>query len=99
MIARLNVVVEDAEKREWPKRVVNKGYFIGVCVNNENAAAGNYPSAQELSACVVGATAQYDRRYIWSNTGLAVDLMAPGCDIPSLWPGGGTVSQNTTSNY
>lgn len=74
--------------------IVEKGFFIGVCAGNENTAAANYSPAQESSACVVGATDQYDRRYIWSNTGPEVDLMAPGCDIPSLWPGGGIVSKS-----
>lgn len=75
--------------------IVNAGLFLAVAAGNDNTDAYNFSPASEPSACTVGATTTNDQRSSFSNYGSVVDIFAPGSDILSTWPGGGTVSAAT----
>ncbi|RYP62611.1 hypothetical protein DL771_009654 [Monosporascus sp. 5C6A] len=68
--------------------IVGAGHFLAVAAGNDGADASGYSPASEESACTVGATAEDDSLADYSNTGALVDILAPGTDITSTWPGG-----------
>lgn len=72
--------------------LVSNGVFLAVAAGNDGTDAGNTSPASETSACTVGATTSSDSRASFSNYGSVVDIFAPGANIMSLAPGGGTVS-------
>lgn len=59
-----------------------------VAAGNANADARLYSPARLPEAITVAATDMTDHRGEFSNWGLAVDLFAPGVQIPSTWIGG-----------
>ncbi|KAJ0126424.1 Subtilisin-like protease 6, partial [Colletotrichum tanaceti] len=59
-------------------------------VLRRGADASTSSPASEASACTVGATAEDDSLAEYSNFGAVVDILAPGSDIESTWPGGST---------
>ena len=73
-------------------KLVSNGVFLAVAAGNENQDANNVSPASERSACTVGASTAQDARASFSNYGSVVDIFAPGANILSLAPGGGTVS-------
>jgi len=67
------------------------------------ASAGNdgeygvmYPASSEY-VIAVGATDMDDERWVYSNYGAGLDLMAPGAGIRSAAPSGGSVTKSGTS--
>jgi subtilisin family serine protease len=72
--------------------LVSRGVFLAVAAGNDNANAGNYSPASATSACTVGASDESDGRSYFSNYGSVVDIFAPGSNIRSTLPGGGSVS-------
>lgn len=74
---------------------VQGGVFVGVAAGNSNADAAGFSPASEPLACTVGSIDRTDARASTSNYGAAVDIFAPGRDIISTWPGGGTVSDSS----
>lgn len=74
--------------------LVRSNVFLGVAAGNENKDAANTSPASEVSACTVGATDDSDARSYFSNYGKVVDIFAPGSNILSTWPGGGTVRRS-----
>lgn len=72
--------------------MVSNGVFLAVAAGNDNSNAANYSPASEPSACTVGATDSSDNRSSFSNYGDVVDIFAPGSNIQSTLPGGGSVS-------
>lgn len=75
-------------------QLVGNGVFLAVAAGNENQDANNVSPASEQSACTVGASTAQDARASFSNYGSVVDIFAPGANILSLAPGGGTVSSS-----
>ena len=72
--------------------LVDAGSFVSVSAGNSNDDAGNYSPASEPSVCTVGASDRSDNVGGISNYGAALDVFAPGRDIPSTWIDGGIVS-------
>lgn len=77
--------------------VVSAGNFMAVAAGNEAQDASNSSPASEPSVCTVGATDDTDTLSYFSNYGSLVDVLAPGSDIESTWPGGQTNTISGTS--
>jgi subtilisin family serine protease len=77
--------------------ITNAGLFLAVAAGNESQDAENSSPASEPSACTVGATTRNDTLAYFSNFGSLVDVLAPGLDITSTWPGGDTNTISGTS--
>ncbi|KAI1313610.1 subtilisin-like protease PR1K [Xylaria venustula] len=77
--------------------VVSAGNFLAVAAGNEAQDASNSSPASEPSVCTVGATDNTDTLSYFSNFGSLVDVLAPGSDIESTWPGGQTNTISGTS--
>lgn len=79
------------------KSIVDAGLFLAVAAGNEATDASSSSPASEVSACTVGATTRNDSLSDFSNFGDLVDVLAPGTDILSTWPGGQTNTISGTS--
>jgi subtilisin family serine protease len=77
--------------------ISSAGVFLAVAAGNSGADASNYSPASEASACTVGATDSSDALASFSNYGSIVDVLAPGVDIESDFPGGSTNVLSGTS--
>lgn len=77
--------------------MVEAGVFVAVAAGNEAANAGQSSPASEPSVCTVGATDEQDNLADFSNFGKVVDVLAPGVNIVSTVPNGGTESMDGTS--
>jgi subtilisin family serine protease len=77
--------------------ISSAGLFLAVAAGNDGADASGYSPASEPSACTVGATTPDDSLASFSNTGSLVDVLAPGSQIVSAWPGGGEKTLQGTS--
>lgn len=73
---------------------LKKGVFVAAAAGNDNADARNTAPAGEPTICTVGGTNSQDAKYSLSNYGPVVDIHAPGENVESTMPGGGTVSSN-----
>lgn len=72
--------------------ITNAGIFLAVAAGNDAADAARSSPASAPSACTVGATTSGDQLASYSNYGSIVDILAPGTNILSTWPGSRTVS-------
>lgn len=61
------------------------GVTYTLAAGNEDDDACRYSPARVGSALTVGATTRSDERSPFSNTGVCVDLFAPGSEIASTW--------------
>ncbi|KAF6815906.1 serine protease precursor [Colletotrichum musicola] len=77
--------------------IVSAGHFLAAAAGNEAADAGTSSPGSEESVCTVGATNRRDALAEYSNFGTAVDVLAPGSEILSTWPGGSTVSTSLST--
>ena len=77
--------------------MVEAGVFVAVAAGNEAANAGQSSPASEPSVCTVGATDENDNLADFSNFGKVVDVLAPGVNIISSVPNGGTEALDGTS--
>jgi subtilisin family serine protease len=77
--------------------ISSAGLFLAVAAGNDGADASDYSPASEPSACTVGATTPNDGLASFSNYGSLVDVLAPGTQIVSAWPGGGEETLQGTS--
>ncbi|KAI0433956.1 subtilisin-like protease PR1K [Xylaria sp. FL1042] len=82
---------------EAAANVVSAGNFMAVAAGNEAEDASNSSPASEPSVCTVGATDKTDTLSYFSNFGSLVDVLAPGSDIESTWPGDQTNTISGTS--
>ncbi|KID94123.1 subtilisin-like protease PR1I, partial [Metarhizium majus ARSEF 297] len=78
-------------------QMIQSGVFLAVAAGNDARDASNTSPASEPSVCTVGATDSSDSLSSFSNYGAAVDILAPGSNILSTWPGGRTNSISGTS--
>lgn len=65
--------------------VIRDGVTMVVAAGNERDAACAYSPARVPAALTVAASTIEDRPAWFSNSGVCVDLYAPGMDIPSAW--------------
>ncbi|EER25588.1 Secreted subtilisin-like serine protease sub4 [Coccidioides posadasii str. Silveira] len=79
------------------ERAVRAGVFLAVAAGNDNQDASNYSPASAPNVCTVGATDRMDVRATFSNFGSVLDIFAPGVDVESTMPGGGTQMMSGTS--
>ncbi len=77
--------------------LADSGVFVSVAAGNSNANACQSSPAAAGRVVTVAASDRRDVRAPWSNTGSCVDVFAPGVDITSDWPGGGTRVLSGTS--
>lgn len=77
--------------------LVSSGVFLAVAAGNAGSSAETFSPASEPSVCTVGATTSLDTVPVWSNYGTRVDILAPGLNITSTWPNGGSNTISGTS--
>ncbi|KNG49843.1 oryzin precursor [Stemphylium lycopersici] len=77
--------------------IVAAGIFLGVAAGNDATPVDYWSPSSEPSVCTVGATAANDTLIEWSNYGPLVDILAPGVDITSTFPGGRIRTYSGTS--
>ena len=70
---------------------------MAVAAGNETEDAKNSSPARVRQAITVGASDRTDHQADFSNYGILLDLFAPGVDITSDQPGGGTDTWSGTS--
>ncbi|MFM6979971.1 MAG: S8 family serine peptidase [Micrococcales bacterium] len=75
----------------------NNGIVVVVAAGNNGLDACNYSPASAASAITVGATDSTDTRASFSNYGNCLDIFAPGVNVTSDQPNGGTATWNGTS--
>ncbi|WP_047871779.1 S8 family peptidase [Nocardiopsis sp. RV163] len=73
------------------------GVFVAVAAGNEGQDAGNTSPGGAEGVTTVGASDATDAAAYFSNHGPSVDIYAPGVDVESTVPGGGTDSYDGTS--
>ncbi|MEU9833061.1 S8 family serine peptidase [Streptosporangium sp. NPDC048047] len=73
-----------------------RGVVTVAAAGNEGVTGGGAPACVS-SAVTVGAVGDDDRVPSWSNHGPTLDLFAPGLEIDSAVPGGGTAVYSGTS--
>lgn len=78
-------------------RSIQAGIFYAVAAGNDNQQACGFSPARVKQALGTGASTRRDDRAFFSNTGLCVDVFAPGLDITSANRGGGSRVLSGTS--
>ncbi|KAK2812078.1 Secreted subtilisin-like serine protease sub5, partial [Arthroderma sp. PD_2] len=76
---------------------VKAGMFVSVSAGNDNINSLNNSPASEKTVCTIAASTIDDGKASFSNWGPAVDLYAPGQNILSARPGGGSQTMSGTS--
>ncbi|URM88773.1 S8 family peptidase [Streptomyces sp. MRC013] len=77
--------------------LANSGVHLAVAAGNENQDACRVSPASASSVISVAASDSSDRKASFSNYGTCTDLYAPGVDITSARPGGGSTTMSGTS--
>lgn len=77
--------------------LADSGVFVAVAAGNEGQDADNVSPGGAEGVVTVGASDDSDATASFSNYGPAVDIYAPGVDVESTIPGGGTDSYSGTS--
>ncbi|GAB3689323.1 S8 family peptidase [Nocardiopsis oceani] len=77
--------------------LAGSGVFVAVAAGNEGQDAGNTSPGGASGVVTVGASDETDAAANFSNHGSAVDIYAPGVDVESTVPGGGTDNYDGTS--
>lgn len=82
------------------ERAVNyatsRGVLVIAATGNNGSGSVGYP-ARYANAMAVGATDQNNRRANFSQYGTGIDIVAPGVNVQSTYPGNRYVSMNGTS--
>jgi subtilisin family serine protease len=73
------------------------GVVVAVAAGNDAEDAKNSSPARVRQAITIEASDRTDHQATFSNFGVLLDLFAPGVDITSDQPGGGTATWNGTS--
>ena len=79
------------------QNLVNDGVTVAVAAGNDYGSACNSSPASAPDALTVGATDSSDTRALFSNYGSCLDLFAPGVNITSATPTGGSTIKSGTS--
>ena len=77
--------------------LADSGVVVSVAAGNSNSDACQSSPAAATRVVTVAATDRTDTRAPWSNTGSCVDVFAPGVNVTSDWPGGGSRVLSGTS--
>ncbi|NKY16420.1 S8 family peptidase [Streptomyces somaliensis] len=77
--------------------LANSGVHLSVAAGNENQDACRVSPASASGVISVAASDSSDRKASFSNYGSCTDLYAPGVDITSARPGGGSTTMSGTS--
>ncbi|OAL68916.1 serine protease [Trichophyton violaceum] len=78
-------------------QAIKAGMFVSVSAGNDNINSNGNSPASERSVCTIAASTENDGKASFSNWGPAVDLYAPGHNILSARPGGGSQTMSGTS--
>ena len=98
--AVINLSLGGPISRSFNKAVdeaVAMGVSVVVAAGNNDVNVATVSPASADGAITVAATNQYRVRGSFSNYGPKISVFAPGVDILSTWPGGGTKSLSGTS--
>ncbi|GAB3287810.1 S8 family peptidase [Parasphingorhabdus pacifica] len=87
----------DPALNEAATSVVNDGVFLAVAAGNEGQNADNVSPASAEGVYTTAASDNTDGSASFTNFGPSVEGYAPGVDITSLAPGGGTATMSGTS--
>lgn len=79
------------------RNLIKQGIFVAVAAGNDNANTSTHSPGNTPEVCTVGGTAEGDTRYVNSNWGPLVDILAPGVKVLSTYIGGTTKSLTGTS--
>ncbi|WEW60154.1 Secreted subtilisin-like serine protease sub4 [Emydomyces testavorans] len=79
------------------EKAVSAGVFLAVAAGNDNQDASRYSPASAPNVCTVGASDIRDNKASFSNYGSVLDIFAPGAEIISDVPRGGTKQMSGTS--
>jgi subtilisin family serine protease len=77
--------------------LIADGVVVGIAAGNDGANGCGGSPARVTEGIIVGATDSNDARASFSNFGTCLDVHAPGVDITSTAPGGGTAVLSGTS--
>ncbi|KAH7320680.1 proteinase T-like protein [Stachybotrys elegans] len=77
--------------------LVNSGFLVAVAAGNSASNVANFSPASAPLACTVGSSDRNDVVASSSNFGPLLDVFAPGRDIVTTWPGGGTQTLSGSS--
>ncbi|GAA2815035.1 S8 family peptidase [Saccharopolyspora taberi] len=88
---------KDPALDEAATKLVNDGVFLAVAAGNESQDAANVSPASAEGVFTTAASGQDDTSAEFTNFGKVVEGYAPGVDIVSLKPGGGTDTMSGTS--
>ncbi|WP_017613695.1 S8 family peptidase [Nocardiopsis salina] len=77
--------------------LADSGVFVAVAAGNEGQDAGNVSPGGAEGVVTVAASDENDGSTFFTNYGSAVDIYAPGEDVESTVPGGGTDTMSGTS--
>ncbi|MFW5415798.1 S8 family peptidase [Nocardiopsis sp. CNT-189] len=77
--------------------LAGSGVFVAVAAGNEGQDANNVSPARAEGVTTVAASDSSDASAYFTNHGSPVDIYAPGVDIESTVPGGGTDALSGTS--
>ncbi|WHT15834.1 S8 family peptidase [Crossiella sp. CA-258035] len=72
---------------EAANRLSDRGVFVAVAGGNSTDDACKYSPARAARPITIGATTRTDGFATYSNRGGCVQLLAPGTEITSAWPG------------
>jgi len=75
----------------------NAGVTIAASAGNNRSNAAYFIPAAYAEVLCISALASGDKFASYSNYGSVVDLIAPGSDVKSTWPGGGFATLSGTS--
>ncbi|OAL72634.1 serine proteinase [Trichophyton violaceum] len=78
-------------------RAQEAGIFVAVAAGNDNRDAKNSSPASAPAVCTAASSTIDDQKSSFSNWGTIVDIYAPGSNILSAAPGGGTRTLSGTS--
>ncbi|MCI2419664.1 S8 family peptidase [Saccharopolyspora sp. K220] len=88
---------KDPAMDEAATNLVNSGVFLAVAAGNESQDAENVSPASAEGVFTTAASDNTDTAADFSNFGATVEGYAPGVDIVSTVPGGGTETMSGTS--
>ncbi|UYQ62522.1 S8 family peptidase [Streptomyces peucetius] len=77
--------------------LADSGVHLAVAAGNENRHACNVSPASAPGTITAAASDSYDRRASFSNYGDCTDIYAPGVNVTSARPGGGSTTMSGTS--
>jgi len=89
--------IKDRAMNDAARAAVDAGLFLSVAAGNAGVDAQDTSPASEPAVCTVAAVDQEDKQASFSNFGVAVDLYAPGVDVPSTFNDGSIQTQSGTS--